>query len=131
MIWLVHLVNNQAVANKGWITRYFLKLQDSAEPIWRKSRNKKMHLQLAPNETFYRIPPAFIHRQLKHPQITKKKKLMLPASPYRFSTQSSQNQAWRANKYSILTVTELWLPVLGHIQLLDHPQEWNRGSPAW
>ena len=129
----MHLVNNQVAANKGWITRYFLKLQDSSEPIWRKSRNKKMHLQLAPNETFYRILPAFALRQLKHPQITKKtttKKLMLPASPYRFSTQSSQHQAWKANKYSILTVTELWLPVLGHIQLLNHPQEWNRGSPA-
>ena len=32
-------------------------------------------------------------------------------SPHRFSTQSSQYQNWKAKKYSILTVTELRLPV--------------------
>ena len=37
---------------------------------------------------------------------------MLSTSPYRFSTQNSQYQNWKANKYSILTVTVLRPPVL-------------------
>ena len=77
---------------------------------------KKMRFQLALNKTFCLTPQALTHRQFKQRQRTKIKKIMLSAHPHcdshRFSTQSSQYQNWKANKYSILTVNELGPPVL-------------------
>ena len=71
-----------------------------------------MRYQLALNKTFCPTPPPFTHRQFKHRQRTNINKTMLSASHHRFSTQSSQCQYWKANKYSILTVIELGPPVL-------------------
>ena len=74
---------------------------------------KKMRFQRALNKTFCPNPQPFTHRLLKQHQITKINKTMLsdppppPPLPHRFSTQSSQYQNLKANKYSILTVNEL------------------------
>ena len=79
---------------------------------------KKMQFQLALNKIFCPNPQPFTHRRLKQRQITKINKAMLtdlslppspppPPPPHRFSTQSSQYQNLKANKYSILTVNEL------------------------
>ena len=86
---------------------------------------KKIRFQLPLNKTFCLTAPPLIQRRFKHRQRTKINKTMLPYKhttwnprgvfvgflPHRFSAQSSQYQYWKANKYSILTVTELGPPV--------------------
>ena len=69
---------------------------------------KKIPFQLVLNKTFCPTPQPLTHRQLKHHQRTKINKTMLS---HRLSTQSSQYQNWKSNKYSILTVIELGPPV--------------------
>ena len=79
-------------------------------PSW-----KKMRFQLAVNKTFCLNPQLLTHRLLKQRQRTKINKTMLCAPlppPHQFSTQNSQYQNWKANKYVILTVNELGSPVL-------------------
>ena len=73
---------------------------------------KKMRFQLVLNKTFYTNPQAFTHRHVKQRQRIKQYFLSPSLSPHQFSTQSLQYQNWNANKYSILTVNELGLPVL-------------------
>ena len=75
-------------------------------PVW-----KKMRFQLVLNKTFCNNPQPLTHRQAEQRQRTKINKTMLSA-PHRFSTQSLQYQNWNTNKYFILTVNELGLPVL-------------------
>ena len=76
---------------------------------------KKVRFQLGLNKTFCPSPQPLTHRQVKQWQRTKINKTMLsaPSLPsHRFSTQSLQYQNWNANKYSILTASELGPPVL-------------------
>ena len=76
---------------------------------------KKLQFQLALNKTFSLNPQPLTHQRLKQHQRTKINKRMLAVSylsPHGFSTQSSQYQIWKANKYSILKVNELGLPLL-------------------
>ena len=77
----------------------------------KKTGWKNMRFQLALDKTFCPTPPPLIHRRFKHRQRTKINKTMLSAYPSSVSTQSSQYQHWKANKYSILTVIELGLSV--------------------
>ena len=69
---------------------------------------KKLWFQLVLNKTFCPNPQPLTHRRLKQRQRTKINKTMhsLPSlsPPHQFSTQGSQYQNWKANKYSILTV---------------------------
>ena len=60
-----------------------------------------MKYQLALNKTFCTTPPLLIHRRLKHYQRHKLTKQCFLSRPHRFSTQSSQYQNWKVNKYSI------------------------------
>ena len=83
-------------------------------PSW-----KKMWFQLAQNRTFCPNPQPLTHRRSKQWPRTKINKTILsvpllppPLPPYRFLTQSSQYQNWKANQYSILIVTELGSPLL-------------------
>ena len=62
-----------------------------------------MRFQLTLNKTFCPTPPLPTHQRLKHRQRTK--------NFVWFSTQSPQYQNWKANKYAILTITELEPPV--------------------
>ena len=76
-------------------------------PCWKNM----MCFQLVLNKTFCPTWQPLTYRQLKHYQRTKINKPMFLPPPHRFSKQISQYQDWRANKYSILTVIELGLPV--------------------
>ena len=76
---------------------------------------KKMRFQLALNKSFCPNPQPHSKRRLKQrkeQKLTKQCFLSSRSPPHRFSTQSSQYQNWKANKYSILTVNELGPPVL-------------------
>ena len=71
---------------------------------------KKMQFQLPLNKTFCPNPQSLSHQQLKQCQRTKiKKTIFLPPSslPHWFSTQSSEYQNWKADKYSTLAENEL------------------------
>ena len=76
---------------------------------------KKMIFQLAVNKTLCPNPQLLTQRLLKQRQRRKINETMLSAPlppPHRFSTQISQYQNSKANKYAILTVNELGQPVL-------------------
>ena len=95
-----------------------------------------MRFQLVLNKTFCPNPQPLIQRQLKQRQITKINKTMLfaPSLPPPFSvlaTRRSQNQNWKANKYSILTVNELGPPVLESSKvyaLTDSEHKFNKAE---
>ena len=71
-----------------------------------------MRFQLVLNKSFCPTPPPLIPQRLKHSQITKITKQCFLPPPHWFSTQSSQYQNLKANKWFILTVIELGPPVL-------------------
>ena len=77
---------------------------------------KKMEFQLGLNKTFCPTAQPLTHWWLKQCQRAKINNTVLswpsPSPSHSFSTQSSQYQNSKANKYSILTVNELGLPVL-------------------
>ena len=76
-----------------------------------KSRLGKVRFQLPLNKTFFPTPdPSFIDdwSSAKEQKLTKQ--YFLPP-PHRFSSQSSQYQNWKLNKYSILTVIDIEAPV--------------------
>ena len=53
LIGLVRVAYNQAVANEGWIARYFVLASGFSPTNFRKkNRNRKMRFQQPPNETF-------------------------------------------------------------------------------
>ena len=78
----------------------------SLNPGW-----ERLQFQLPLNKTFFPTPdPSFIDdwSSAKEQKLTKQ--YFLPP-PHRFSSQSSQYQNWKLNKYSILTVIDIEAPV--------------------
>ena len=62
------------------------------------------------NKNFCPTPTPLIHRRVKHRQRTKITKQCVLSPPHWFSTQNSEYQNWKGNKYFILTIIELGPP---------------------
>ena len=88
-IGLTHVVNNQVVANEGWIARYFPWAPRFSQTNWRKNQEQKVAISAGPKWDFFPQPanpqPTTTKALSKDKKLTKQ--FFLPPS-HRFSTQS-------------------------------------------